>query len=112
MSEITHLQPNPRVEPPSNDTASLLVHYRNDFSDLRIVEEYREKSFLKGFAGVGGLWTFLVFFFGVLFGSSLGHVVFGTRHRIPPILRFLTAYIDRCEAAFDLWSCTSFFRDN
>jgi hypothetical protein len=78
MTEITHLQPNTVPRLTSNDSASLVVIPRDDHSDIRIIQDYRERTVLKGFSDIGGLWTIIAFIFGALFGSSLLRVAFGT----------------------------------
>ena len=93
LSEITNIQPNYREPPSSNNTASLLIIPRADFSDLKVIQDYRDKSVLKGLSSVGGLWTFLGFIFGALFGSSLVRVAFGAFHGMDP-----NHYIDRVSA--------------
>ena len=58
-------------------TASLTIYPRTDFSMVEVVQNYRDKSILKGLSAVGGLWTFIAFIFGALFGSSLVRVLSG-----------------------------------
>jgi hypothetical protein len=82
ITEITHLQPNTvfTPKPTSDDTASLIVIPRYNHSDIRIIQDYRERTVLKGFSDIGGLWTIIAFIFGAIFGSSLLRVAFGTNY--------------------------------
>jgi len=107
VSEISQLQPNFRATATStlNATASLLIFPRIGFSDLKILQDYRDKSILKGFSSVGGLWTALALFFGALFGSSLVRVVFGKFCR-PHLILFRNTCVGRPEASLCLWTCT------
>jgi len=89
LSEITNIQPNYQEPPSSNDTASLLIIPWTGFSDIKVIQDYRDKSVLKGLSSVGGLWTFLGFIFGALFGSPLVRVAFGAFHEMD-----LNHYID------------------
>ena len=57
--------------------ASIRILSPNDFSNWRIIQDYRERSVLKGFAVVGGLWTFLCGVFAMIFGPSLMQILFG-----------------------------------
>jgi len=58
------------------DIATLRIIPLVDFSDWRIVQDYRDKSVLKGFSTVGGLWTFLGGIFAFLFGKSISYIAF------------------------------------
>jgi len=53
-----------------------------DLADWRIIQEYRDRSVLKGFSTVGGLWTFLGGVFAFLFGKSISLIVFSEFHQI------------------------------
>jgi len=77
VSEITQIIPNgPQL---TDHTASLTIFPRFDFSNVKIVQDHREKSILKGLSAIGGLWTFIAFIFGALYGNSLIRVVFGRK---------------------------------
>ena len=111
LSEITNIQPNYQASLSSNDTASLLIIPRTDFSDIKVIQDYRDKSVLKGFSSAGGLWTVLSFIFGVLFGSSLVRVAFGVFHEMDQsnyYICVLTKFLDpdRCKTALHLWTCS------
>ena len=47
---------------------------------VRVVQEYKEKSALKGFVNIGGLWAFFASAFTVIFGTSIMRTLFGTTH--------------------------------
>ena len=75
VSEISHVIPiGARL---TIGTASLTIYPRTDYSRVKVVQDYRDKSILKGLSAVGGLWTFIAFIFGALYGSSLVRVYFG-----------------------------------
>ncbi|PPQ68135.1 hypothetical protein CVT24_002961 [Panaeolus cyanescens] len=93
MFESTHAFVTPRLksvlpEPlvrttPDNpwtlvgDNYSTLRMFLPDaISDTKIVEDYREKAVLDGFAVIGGLWTFLCAVFAIFFGISMTRIVF------------------------------------
>ena len=75
VSEITQI--TPKGARLTDHTASLTIRPRFDFSNVKIVQDHRDKSILKGLSAIGGLWTFVGFLFGALYGSSLVRVVFG-----------------------------------
>ena len=83
MSEVLHLRPDPQ------STKSPLIISSPDFATLRIIpfinngdwkviQEYRDKTVLKGFASLGGLLTFFVSCTIWLFGTWIITEVFGT----------------------------------
>jgi len=47
---------------------------------VRVVQEYKEKSALKGFVNIGGLWAFFASAFTVIFGTSIVRTLFGIAH--------------------------------
>ena len=47
---------------------------------VRVVQEYKEKSALKGFVNIGGLWAFVASAFTVIFGTSIVRTLFGITH--------------------------------
>jgi hypothetical protein len=59
------------------DIATIRIISQADTSEWRIVQDYHDKSALKGFANVGGLWAFLGGVFAVFFGISILQIVFG-----------------------------------
>lgn len=74
--------PDPEVPAASSitrgpDVANIRILSPNDFSDWRLIQDYRERSVLKGFAVVGGLWTFLCGVFATIYGPSLMQILFG-----------------------------------
>ena len=75
VSEISQIIPNGTQL--TNGTASLTIYPGADFSRVKVVQDYRDKSILKGLSAVGGLWTFIAFIFGSLYGSSLVRVFLG-----------------------------------
>jgi hypothetical protein len=84
VSDIGLLFPDPDTSPASSnmarspDVANIRILSPNDFSSWSLIQDYRERSVLKGFAVVGGLWTFLCGVFAMVFGPSLLHLLFGT----------------------------------
>ncbi len=72
--------PDPRTSPlipRGPDTSTIRIVTPFDFAEWKIVEQNRDKSVLKGLAGVGGLWTFIGGIFTALFGSSIIRIIFG-----------------------------------
>ncbi len=59
------------------EVATIRITPQNDPSEWKIIRDYRDKSVLKGFASVGGLWAALGGIFAVLFGSSIIRIIFG-----------------------------------
>jgi hypothetical protein len=57
--------------------ATIRIISQTDTSEWRIFQDYHDKSALKGFASVGGLWSFLGGIFVVIFGTSILQIVFG-----------------------------------
>ena len=49
-------------------------------NSVRVVQEYKEKSALKGFVNIGGLWAFVASAFTVIFGTSIVRTLFGIAH--------------------------------
>jgi len=60
--------------------ATIRITSQVDTSEWRIFQDYRDKSALKGFASVGGLWSFLGGIFAVFFGTSMLQLVFGMNY--------------------------------
>ncbi|KIJ91264.1 hypothetical protein K443DRAFT_686171 [Laccaria amethystina LaAM-08-1] len=77
--------------PRDNNTATLRLYLQDDYSDLHLSVEYREKSVLSGIAAVGGFWTVLNGLFATIFGTTLLFVLVGSKplstfgliHKIP-----------------------------
>ncbi len=59
------------------DIATIRIISQTDTTEWRIIQDYRDKSALSGFASVGGLWSFLGGIFAVIFGTSILQIVFG-----------------------------------
>ena len=79
MSDIIDVKPDSLASPlitRASDVATIRIIPLKTTADWRVVEEYRDRSVLKGFSTVGGLWTFFSGIFVALFGSSLSMVVF------------------------------------
>jgi hypothetical protein len=77
------ISPDPQVSisrlvPQSPEIATIRIISLSDFSEVTIIQDYREKSIPKGFATIGGLWTFLGGVFTALFGSSIMRILFGS----------------------------------
>jgi len=53
------------------------IFLQNDFTDWRITQDSQEKSVLKGFSVIGGLWAFFGGIFAMLFGKSIMQMLFG-----------------------------------
>ena len=64
-------------QPQLEDSATLQLYDAIDPSDWRIVQDYREKTVMRGFVTMSGLWTFFNGFFMIFFGSSILMVIFG-----------------------------------
>ena len=56
------------------------IFLQNDFTDWRITQDSQEKSILKGFSVVGGLWAFFGGVFAWLFGKSIMQILTGASH--------------------------------
>ncbi|EDR05148.1 uncharacterized protein LACBIDRAFT_303536 [Laccaria bicolor S238N-H82] len=69
--EIPLIQQSPNIS-----TFRVFMSY--DFSETRMLQDYRSRSVLQGFAQVGGLWTFLTGVFAAIFGSTILQIVFGS----------------------------------
>jgi len=65
-----------------SEVATIRITPQNDPSEWKIIRDYRDKSVLKGFASVGGLWAALGGIFAVLFGSSIIRIIFGMQIRL------------------------------
>lgn len=74
VSEITQITPQSGLP---SAMASLDIYPWLDFSNVKIVHDYRDKSILNRFSAVGRLWTIFSLIFGALYGSSLVGVMFG-----------------------------------
>lgn len=83
-----HVFPDPQAANPdlgiprSENISTLRVFVHDDsFGDghrgWTLIQDYRDKSVLNGFASVGGLWTFLSGIFTIVFGTSLLRMLFG-----------------------------------
>jgi hypothetical protein len=77
VSEISHVSPDPTFIVPSPDVSTMRIFLQNDFTDWRITQDSQEKSVLKGFSVVGGLWAFFGGIFAMLFGKSIMQILFG-----------------------------------
>lgn len=62
--------------PVGGNQATLRLFIPDAISDITIVQDYREKAVLDGFAVIGGLWTFLCAIFTILFGVSITRILF------------------------------------
>jgi hypothetical protein len=87
----------------SPDVANIRILSPNDFSNWRLIQDYRERSVLKGFAVVGGLWTFLCGVFAMVFGPSLLHLLFGTAHFVVLYARSMVDLNSRYKTPLHLW---------
>ncbi|KAF9039113.1 hypothetical protein BJ165DRAFT_1496180 [Panaeolus papilionaceus] len=65
--------------PVGGNQATLRLFIPDAISDITIVQDYREKAVLDGFAVIGGLWTFLCAIFTILFGVSITRILFNTK---------------------------------
>ncbi|PPQ68130.1 hypothetical protein CVT24_002956 [Panaeolus cyanescens] len=70
------IAPNDPFIAAGSDVATLRIFLPDAISDIKIVEDYREKAVLDGFAVIGGLWTFLCAVFAIVFGISMTRIVF------------------------------------
>jgi hypothetical protein len=79
-TQVVHVWPEPAVStfiPRANNIASIRIIQPYDFSDWDVTRDARTKSFLAGFASLGGIWTLSDMFFRLLFGSFLTQILFG-----------------------------------
>jgi len=79
---MAHVLPDPLAQtslliPNSAEISTIRLTVQNDYSDWKILQDYREKSILNGFASVGGLGTFLGGLFAIVYGSSIVRILFG-----------------------------------
>jgi hypothetical protein len=79
VSEISHVFPDPEASPSPN-VSTMRIFLQNDFTDWRITQDSQEKSVLKGFSVVGGLWAFLGGIFATLFGKTIMQMLSGEFH--------------------------------
>jgi len=63
--------------PRDSNTATLRLYLADDYSDLHLSVEYREKSVFSGISALGGFWTVLNGLFATVFGTTLMFVLFG-----------------------------------
>lgn len=85
LAQIGHVWPDPRASgdspseiiPKGPSIGTLRISLQDAQAEFRILQEYRERSILRGLASVGGLWTFIGGVFSALFGSSLMRLFFG-----------------------------------
>jgi hypothetical protein len=116
MSEVLHLRPDPQsIKSPliisSPDFATLRIIPFINSGDWKVIQEYRDKTALKGFASLGGLWSFFVGCTVWLFGTRFITDAFGTKPLTPfgkfhSILRFLGCPVPKT------WKRYSSARDN
>ncbi|KAF9044401.1 hypothetical protein BJ165DRAFT_1594963 [Panaeolus papilionaceus] len=77
MPTVEHIVPDPltrqaaSILPDSVNMSSFRLYVPYDPSEIRIVQESREKTILAGMSAVGGLWTLLAGGFGLFFGTKL-----------------------------------------
>ena len=90
---MDHVFPDPQAANPylgiprSTNISTLRAFlYDGDFG-WTLLQDYRDKSVLNGFASVGGLWTFLSGIFTIVFGSSLLRMLFGAGVCLSPVNR-------------------------
>lgn len=108
VSEISQVFNDPQAgsspfipQSPEVSTIRLFSQSIVDPSEWLFRHEYREKSVLKGFANVGGLWTFLAGVFAVIFGSPILRILFGEP---VPKTRFLGPLISECDTGIKPFS--------
>jgi hypothetical protein len=85
VSEISHILPDPEASTstlitPSPNVSTMRIFLQNNFADWRIAQDSQEKSILKGFSVVGGLWAFFGGIFVSLFGKSIMQMLSGAFH--------------------------------
>ncbi|KAF9039112.1 hypothetical protein BJ165DRAFT_1407347 [Panaeolus papilionaceus] len=71
--------PNSTLITVADNFSTLRVFLPDAISDVKIVEDYREKAVLDGFAVIGGLWTFLCAVFAIFFGISMTRILFDAK---------------------------------
>jgi len=79
-THMVHVWTEPAVSPSiprADDMATIRIIQPYDFSDWDGTRDTRTKSFVAGFASLGGVWTLVDMFFRLLFGSFLMQILFG-----------------------------------
>jgi len=84
VARMVHVFPDPLagmtpLVPRSPEISTLCVYAMVDASEWIIVQDNREKSVIRGFSDVGGLWAFLSGAFAMIFGIPFMRVLFGER---------------------------------
>ncbi|KAF9534056.1 hypothetical protein CPB83DRAFT_845022 [Crepidotus variabilis] len=84
LADIIHVWADPRPVSSSlmvtgADVATIRVRAQASTSQWKVLQDSRDKTVLKGFSDVGGLWTALGGIFAFLFGSSLMKVILGSK---------------------------------
>jgi len=77
---MVHVWPDPQASPliaRGPDVATIRIIPQNDPSEWNIIADSRNKSILKGFADVGGLWAALGGIFALFFGCTFMQIAFG-----------------------------------
>ncbi len=77
---MVHVWPDPSMSPLITrrpDVATIRITPQNDPSEWKIILDSRDKSILKGFANVGGLWASLGGIFALFFGCTFIQIAFG-----------------------------------
>ncbi|KAF9525628.1 hypothetical protein CPB83DRAFT_518581 [Crepidotus variabilis] len=84
LTELVHIWADPRplksnTVPSGPDIATIRIKAQASTANWKIVQDFRDKTVLNGFANVGGLWTFLDGIFAALFGSALLKIILGLK---------------------------------
>ncbi len=81
ISELVQLRPDPQaskspliISSPDFSTLRIIPFINN--GDWKVIQEYRDKSSLKGLSSLGGLWTLLGNCFTLVFGISIMRFLF------------------------------------
>ncbi|KAF5315033.1 hypothetical protein D9619_007477 [Psilocybe cf. subviscida] len=77
-SRIMATYPDPLVAF-NKDVSTLRLFWQDNWSETRIIQDYRESSVIAGFANVGGLWTTLSGIFAIIFGASMLQILYGNK---------------------------------
>ncbi|KAF5315339.1 hypothetical protein D9619_007482 [Psilocybe cf. subviscida] len=78
-SRIIATYHDPFAGPFDPDVSTLRLFLQDNWSETRIIQDYRENSVIVGLANVGGLWTTFSGIFAIFFGASMLHILYGNK---------------------------------
>ena len=77
LPQIVAFYPDPTATFIGGNLSSLNLFQQDNYGEITLVQDFREKSVMAGFSSVGGLWTALSGIFAILFGASMLHIFYG-----------------------------------